>query len=135
MWRVDARLSVRPKDHAHLLEHVAIIVDAGFVDTDGNRDTGRSEAVQRRNTTLETEIGAAVVAQHRARMRTQTDVVLTHPDSVSDRQSRPGKAERMNVRHRRTTGAPTGIHFLVRCLEQVRATSSRWPSRRTQSWH
>jgi hypothetical protein len=35
--RVDTGFAVGPKDHAHFLEHVAVIIDTGLVDADGDR--------------------------------------------------------------------------------------------------
>ena len=59
---VHARHAMRAQHHPHLLQHVAIVVDAGFVEADRGVDALRLERVQRRDAGAQAEIGRAVVA-------------------------------------------------------------------------
>ena len=48
--------------HAHLLQHVAVVVDAGLVEPDRDIDPLGLEAVERRDAAAQAEVRAAIVA-------------------------------------------------------------------------
>ena len=48
--------------HAHLLQHVAVVVDAGLVEPDRDVDPLRLEAVERRDAAAQAKVRAAIVA-------------------------------------------------------------------------
>ncbi len=119
VWRIDPRLTMGAQHHAHLLQHVAIIVDARLVDADGDGNTRRNEAVDRRDAALETEIGRAIVADPHAMRRARPDIVLTHPNTVADGELSVQQSEAGKVIERRAPGAPARILLLVRRLQNV----------------
>ena len=61
-------LAMGAQDHAHLLQHVTIVVDAGFVETDRHIDPLRLEAVERRDPTAQAKIRAAIATDIGSRL-------------------------------------------------------------------
>ena len=119
MGRLDSGLAVGPQHHAHFLQHVAIVVDARFVNADSYRYTCSHEPVKRCDTALESEVGTAVVAQHGAGVGTHNNVVIVHPDPMTYGQPGSRKSYRVDVSHRSPPGPALRIHLLIGCFEQM----------------
>ena len=117
--RIDARFAVGSQHHAHLLQHVAVVIDASLVYADGNGYLGGEEPVERRNAALEPEIRRAVVTDMSAGFSAQVNVGLAHPDTVADGQARPCKAKPCQMRQGRTAGTALRVDFLVGRFDQV----------------
>ena len=71
----------------HLLQHVAVVVDAGLVEADRGVDALLLEVVQRRHAGAQAEIGGAVVADAAAGGGQAVDVLLVQPHAVAERQA------------------------------------------------
>ena len=105
--------------HAHFLQHVTIVVDAGFIDADRGVDALGLEDVQRRDAGAQAEIRRAVVADAGAGLGDAIDVRLVQPDAVAERHLRAEQAEAVDVLKRRSAAAPARVFLLVGGFHQV----------------
>jgi hypothetical protein len=64
------------QDHAHLLQHVTIVVDASFVETDRRIDPLRLEAVEWRDAAAQAEVRTAIVTNIGSRLGELVEVLL-----------------------------------------------------------
>jgi hypothetical protein len=60
---IHPRNPVRAQHHAHLLQHVAVVIDPGLVEADRGIDAALLEEIQRRHTAAQSEIRAAIVGR------------------------------------------------------------------------
>ena len=110
---VHARHAMRAQHHPHLLQHVAVVVDAGFVEPDRGVDALRLEHVQRRDAGAQAEIGRAVVADAGAGFRQPIDVRLRSarrrgPASSAARAGRSGRCTPPPCSRRAGVRIPSG---------------------------
>lgn len=98
MGGVEAGFAVRPQDEGQFLEHGAVVVQPGLVDADHHRNPFRLGAVEGREPALQAEVGAAMVAQARAGLGAEIEIVLAHPHAVPDAQARTGQTEARDMR-------------------------------------
>ncbi len=94
-----SRLAVQRQRQAHFLQHVAVVVNPGLVNAKRNWHPAAQEADKVRNSTLEPEVGRAVVAKAGAAFRHKRDVISGHPDTMADRELRSEQAETVYVRN------------------------------------
>ena len=102
-----------------LLQHVAVVVDAGLVEPDRGVDALLLEEVQRRHARAQAEVGRAVVADAALGRGQAVDVLLVQPHAVAERQAVVHHAEAVDVFQRRALAAPPGVFLLVGGLDQV----------------
>src|SRR5262249_36055803 len=100
-------------DEAQLLQHVAIVVEPGLIDPEGDRDTALDEASDGRDTASQAQIGACIVADAGATGSDQIDIVLGCPDCVTERQLGPEEADIMQMAERGLAEAALGVELLV----------------------
>ena len=131
---------VEPEPEAHLLEHVAVVVDAGLVQSDPEprrRPPGSGSRARCRCGGGDSSWDWADLAPP---ARDQVDVPLGEPHAVPERQARAQQAQPVEVLRRRASGAPARVLALVgvstRCMcipAWCRASSLRAPSGRHRS--
>ncbi len=115
----DARHAVGAQHQPHFLQHVTVVIDAGFIKADRGVDSLGLEVIERRDAGAQPEIGGTVVTHACAGLRHAVDVCLAEPDAVAERQMRPEHIEAVDVLHRCAFAAPPGIFLLHRGLEQM----------------
>ena len=116
---IHAGGAVGAEHHAHFLQHVAVVVDAGFVEAEGDGDAFGAEAVERGDAGAEAEIAAAIVADAGAGLGDPADVALGQPDAVPERHARVHQAEAVEILDRGAAAAAAGVFLLVGGLHQV----------------
>ena len=116
---VHARHPVRAQHHAHLLQHVAIVVDARLVEADRGIDPLRLEHVQRRHARAQAEVRRAVVADAGAGRRQSVDVGLVQPHAMAQCHLRSEQPEPVDVIHGRAAAATMRVFLLVSRLHQM----------------
>jgi hypothetical protein len=92
----------RAQHHAHLLQHVAVVVDPGLVEADRGVDAALFEGVERRDPAAQPEIRSAVVADTGPGRGDAVEIGLVGPHPVAQGQKRPEKAEAVDVIERGT---------------------------------
>jgi S1-C subfamily serine protease len=117
--------AVQPEDEAHLLEHVPIVVDAGLVEAKPHPHAARGELVERRHAAPEAQVGAGIVADHGAALRSQIDVVLAEPHAVPQGQLGTEQSELVEVPECRGPRAAARVLLLVSGFHQMHVERHR----------
>jgi hypothetical protein len=84
---------VGAQHHAHLLQHAAVVVDAGLVEPDRGVDAALFERVEWCDATAQPEIRGAVVADVGPGRGDPVEVGLIEPHPVAEGQARPEKTK------------------------------------------
>jgi hypothetical protein len=116
---IHAGHAVRAQHHAHLLQHVAVVVDAGLVEADRRGDALGLEMIERRDARTQAEVRRAVMAHAGAGLGQPVDVALGKPHAVAERHVRPEHAEALDVFDRGAIAAPARVFLLERGLKQM----------------
>ncbi len=116
---VHAGHPVGAQHEAHLLEHVAVVVDAGLVEADRRVDALRLEPVERRHAGAQPEVRRAIVADAGAGRRHPLDVGFVEPDAVAERQARTEHPEPVEVLEGGAAAALLRVGLLVGGLHEV----------------
>ena len=114
-----ARHAVHAQHLAHLLQHVAVVVHARLVDAQGDPDTAFQHGTDRSPATLQTQVGAAVVADARVALGDQIEIVRRRPDPVSEGHALVQQAHAVEVDERRAAGTLACVCTLIGRLQQV----------------
>ncbi len=109
----QSRLAVRPQDHAQLLQHVAVVIDACLIDTDGHWNILGEKAIDRGKAALEAEIRGTVVADMGAGLGTKVNIRLAHPHAMAEGQASACQAKAVKMRKGRAASPAPGIFTLV----------------------
>ena len=110
---------VRPQHLSNLLQHVAVVVHAGLVDTQGHRDAALQHGVDRCRAALQAQIGAAVVADAGLPLGDQVEIVRRRPYPVPEGHPPVQQPHAVQVPERRAAGALSCICALIGRLQQV----------------
>jgi hypothetical protein len=107
-WRLVAHAgdAMGTQHHAHLLQYVAVIIDARLVDPDRGGDPGRLELVECRDTRTQPEIRRAIVTDMGPGFCQPLDVSLIEPYAVAERHLRSEEAEAVDLLHRAAATPP-----------------------------
>ena len=121
--------AVEPEREPHLLEHVAVVVDARLVETEPHADPRLQESVHRRDAAAEAEVRARIAADHHAALRGPLDVPRREPDPVPQREARPEEPEALEVLRRGAARAPARVLALIGGLVEMHVHSDLVPGR------
>ena len=110
---------MRPQDQLQFLQHVAIVIDAGFIKADCGVDPRCFEGVERGDAGAETEVGGAIMADTAAGPRQTVDVRFIQPDAVAKGQARRDHAEPVNILQSRASATTPSIFLLIRGLHEM----------------
>ena len=116
---VHAGLAMGAQHHAHFLQHVAVVVDAGLVETNRGVDPLRLEPVEGRDAAAQAKIRAAIVADVRAGLGEPVEVAFGEPDAVSERHLWSEQAEPADIIDRGAAAATSRIFLLICGLDEV----------------
>jgi hypothetical protein len=97
---------MRAQNHAHFLQHVAIVVDPGLVEPDRRVDAAVLERVQRGNGAAQTEIGAAVVTER------SSCTQLSERDSDNARRHSENNLNNLTISGKATIGIEVDFYVL-----------------------
>ena len=110
---------MRAQHHPHLLQHVAIVIDAGLVEADRGIDSALLEEIERCKTAAQAEIGAAIVADMGTGRGNAVEIGLVEPYAMPQCQPRPEKPETIDIIEGGAAAAPAGVFLLVGGLDEV----------------
>src|SRR5262249_1477306 len=116
---IHAWLTMRAQNHAHLLQHVAVVIDAGFVEADGDVDAFCFEAVEWCDPAAQAKIRAAIMTDVGPGLGQLVDVVFGEPDPMSERHLWPEQAEASDIVDCSAAAATTRIFLLISGLDKV----------------
>src|SRR5260370_14914771 len=116
---IHSRYAMGAQHHAHLLEHVTVVVDAGLVEADRGIDAALLEEVQRCETAAQAEIGTAIVADMSAGCGDAVEIGLVEPDAMAEGQPRPEEPETVDIVEGRATAAPAALFPLIGGLDDM----------------
>ncbi len=105
------------------LEHVAVVVEAGLVDAEGNRDAAPHKFGDRRDAAPEAEVGAGIVTDADAVLPDEVEVTVVHPGPVPQRQVRTEESDLGQVCDRRLAEPPARELLLVGRLRKVKVNA------------
>src|SRR5476649_728183 len=114
-----ARHAMGAQHELQLLQHVAVVVDAGLVEADRGVDALLLKVIERGHARAQAEVGRAVVADAALGGGEAIDVLFVQPHTVADRQSLVHQAEAVDVFECGALAAAPGIFLLVGGLDQV----------------
>jgi hypothetical protein len=126
---VHAGDAVDPEGEPHLLEHVAVVVDAGLVEAEPHPDPRLEESVHRRDAAAEPEVRARVGADHHAALRGPLHVPRREPHAVPQREARPEETQAVEVLRRGAARAPPRVLALIGGLVEVHVHPDLVPGR------
>ena len=84
---------MRAQYHAHFLQHIAVVIDPGFVEADRGVDAALFEGLSGATPLAQSEIRAAVVADMGPGRSDAVEIGLVEPHPVAEGQARSEKAE------------------------------------------
>ena len=116
---VHAGHAVQPEHEPHLLEHVAVVVDARLVEPEADPHPAGLEPVQRGHPAPQPQVRARVVADHGGGPGRALDVVLGEPHPVAERHAWAQQPEVLEVAERGGAGAAARVLLLVGRLHQM----------------
>src|SRR5688572_25683032 len=96
----------------HLLEHVAVVIDAGLIYSETNSEAMRQKCLHGRNPTLEAEIGTAIVANAASGLRNPLDLFFVDPHRMTKGHSRAQQPKFLEIPNR-AIATPSRILLLV----------------------
>src|ERR1700732_3421396 len=81
---VEPRLRVQVFHEPHLLQHISIVIQTGFVDAQGDRNTSCDELPHRRDSTSQSKIRTGVVTDTNTVLGDDVEIGFPHPRAAAD---------------------------------------------------
>jgi len=103
---------------AHFLKHVAIVVDARFVDTDCHSDAALGQSIERRNSAAQAQIRAGAVAHTSVRLGEEIRVLYAEVESLNARKAAASTRDAVGDR----TIAGSGFSKAQERIQEIRSS-------------